>query len=364
MPTAIPALDTITLKLTPVISGFTKPVHLTHAGDGSGRLFVVEQAGRILVVKKSQVNPLPFLDIVSLVGSNGNEQGLLSVAFHPDYVNNGYFWVYYTDKQGDTVVARYQVSDNPDVADPTSATTVLNQSQPYVNHNGGQLVFGPDGYLYIGLGDGGAANDPRNNGQSLNTWLGKIIRIDVNNAQPYGVPADNPFVGHDQALFEIWSYGWRNPWRISFDRATGDMYIGDVGQNQYEEVDVELADTPGGQNYGWRIMEGAHCFESDSCDPAGQGLVMPVAEYDHSQGCSITGGYVYRGSQSPSLAGIYFYGDYCSGLIWGLRRQADGDWEQALLLQSGHTISSFGEDEAGELYLLNHNTGEVFQLGN
>jgi glucose/arabinose dehydrogenase len=360
----VPPLESLEIKLISVASGFTKPTFITHAGDGSGRLFIVEQAGRILMIKDGVVNPTPFLEIVSLVGSDANEQGLLSVAFHPNYRSNGYFFVNYTNKQGDTIIARYTVSANPDVADPNSAKILLTIDQPYANHNGGQVIFGPDGYLYIGMGDGGAANDPHNNAQNLGAWLGKILRIDVDSADPYGVPPDNPFIGHSEAQPEIWSYGWRNPWRFSFDRATNDMYIADVGQNQYEEVHVELAGTSGGQNYGWRLMEGFHCFEPADCDPASQGLVLPIAEYDHTQGCSITGGYVYRGQQYPALNGVYFYADYCSGNIWGLRREANGAWSQTQLLASGQTISSFGEDEAGEVYLTQHRTGEIFQIGN
>jgi glucose/arabinose dehydrogenase len=356
-----PPLDSIELKLIPVASGFNKPTYLTHAGDGTGRLFVVEQEGRILILKEGAINPTPFLDIISLVGSDANEQGLLSVAFHPHYTENGYFFVNYTDKQGDTVIARYQLSDNPDVADPDSATTLLTIDQPYANHNGGQVVFGPDGYLYIGMGDGGAANDPQNRGQNLGELLGKILRIGVDQGEPYGIPETNPFVNNSQARPEIWSYGWRNPWRFSFDRTSGDMYIADVGQNQYEEVHVERAGSPGGQNYGWRLMEGFHCFNPSQCDPATQGLVLPIAEFDHSLGCSITGGYVYRGSQFPALDGLYFYGDYCSGIIWGLRYEADGSWSQAELLRSDEAISSFGQDEAGEVYLVDHR-GDIFQL--
>ncbi len=361
---ALPPLESLTIKLVPLANGFTKPTFVTHAGDGSNRLFVVEQAGRILTTKNGAVNPTPFLDIVSIVGSDANEQGLLSVAFHPNYRSNGYFFVDYTNKQGDTVIARYTVSDNPEAANPNSAKILLTIDQPYDNHNGGQLVFGPDGYLYIGMGDGGAGGDPHNNGQTLSTLLGKILRVEVDNGDPYGIPRDNPFINTGGAQPEIWSYGWRNPWRFSFDRTSGDMYIADVGQSQYEEVHVELADTPGGQNYGWRLMEGFHCFDPADCDPASQGLMLPVAEYDHTQGCSITGGYVYRGQQYPALTGIYFYADYCSGNIWGLRREADGDWSQVQLLASGQTISSFGEDEAGEIYLTQHGSGEIFQLGN
>jgi glucose/arabinose dehydrogenase len=355
-------LESISLNLIPVADGFTKPTFVTHAGDGSGRLFVSEQVGRILIVQDGQVNPTLFLDIVSLVGSGASEQGLLSVAFHPDYGNNGFFFVDYTDKQGDTVIARYQVSDNPDVANPDSARTLLTIGQPYANHNGGQLAFGPDGYLYVGMGDGGSANDPENNAQSLDTLLGKILRLDVDQGDPYGVPQSNPFVNQNEARPEIWSYGWRNPWRFSFDGATGDMYIGDVGQNQYEEIDFEPAGAAGGLNYGWRLMEGLHCFNPSDCDPASLDVVLPIAEYDHSQGCSVTGGYVYRGARFPELTGIYFYGDFCSGLIWGLRPAADRGWSQAQLLQSDLSISSFGQDEGGELYVIDHRGG-VFQVG-
>ena len=361
-PPVIP-LQSLALQLIPFASGFDKPTFLTHVGDDSGRLFVVEQRGRILIVKAGQVESTPFLDITSLVGSDSLEQGLLSVAFHPDYANNGLFFVDYTNKQGNTVIARYLVSDNPDVADPASAKILLTIEQPYPNHNGGQLAFGLAGYLYVGMGDGGSANDPHNNGQSLNTLLGKILRLDVNQGDPYGVPASNPFVNRSEARPEIWSYGWRNPWRFSFDTATSDMYIADVGQNKYEEVDVALAGTPGGQNYGWRLLEGSHCFNPEQCDPASLGTMLPIAEYDHNQGCSVTGGYVYRGQRFPALTGVYFYGDWCSGLIWGLRREADGSWSQAELLQSGLKISSFGQDRAGEVYVVNQE-GDIFQIGN
>ncbi len=366
-PTATPVnslpLEALSISLRPIATGLSKPLHLTHAGDGSGRLFVVEQAGRVYVLKDGITVSTPFLDIVSIVGSDANEQGLLSVAFHPNYITNGFFFVYYTNIQGDAVIARYQVSADPNVADSNSAVILLTVGQPFANHNGGQLTFGLDGYLYVGLGDGGAANDPQNNGQSLSTLLGKIIRLDVDNAEPYGVPETNPLVASDTARPEIWSYGWRNPWRFSFDRATGDMYIADVGQNQYEEVHVEFSGAPSGRNYGWRLMEGFHCFNQSNCEPASLGLELPVAEYDHNQGCSITGGYVYRGGQYPALDGTYFYGDYCSGTIWGLRQETDGSWSEAQLLQTNHTISSFGEDEAGEIYLVDHR-GNVLQITN
>lgn len=357
-----PPLESLAIELLPIASGFTKPVYLTHAGDSTGRLFVVEQAGRILSLKDGAISSTPFLDIVSIVGSSANEQGLLSLAFHPNYMNNGFFFVNYTDKQGDTVIARYQVStDNPEVADVNSAKVLLTIDQPYANHNGGQVDFGPDGYLYIGMGDGGAANDPENRGQSLNTLLGKILRIDVDTGDPYGIPETNPFVNQSEASPEIWSYGWRNPWRFAFDRATADLYVADVGQNQYEEIHVELAGAEGGRNYGWRLMEGQHCFRPAECDSASQGLVLPVAEYDHGLGCSVTGGYVYRGKQFPSLEGVYFYGDYCTGIIWGLRHEGNEQWSQVELLRSEETISSFGQDEMGELYLVDHR-GDILQV--
>jgi len=358
--TAPPPLEQLNLTLKPVASGFAKPLYLTHAHDQ--RLFVVQQAGQIMIIEGGVTRPTPFLDIKTRVGSNGNEQGLLSVAFHPNYQKNGLFYVNYTNLEGSTTIARYHVSADPNVADEISEQILLTIPQPYSNHNGGHILFGPDGYLYIGMGDGGAANDPHNNGQSLNTLLGKILRLDVDTGSPYGVPQDNPFITTAAARPEIWSFGWRNPWRMAFDAATGDLYVADVGQNQYEEVDVELAGSGGGQNYGWRLMEASHCFNPTSCDPATLKVVMPIAEYPHSQGCSVTGGYVYHGTQFPQLNGVYIYGDYCTGTLWGLRHEADGSWSQAELLASGKIISSFGLDAAGELYLIDHRNGEVWQV--
>lgn len=365
-PTPLPqtlGLNQLNVQLLPVAGGLNEPVYLTHAGDGSGRLFVVEQPGRILVVQNGRVNPEPFLDITPLVGSGGSEQGLLSVGFHPDFAQNGYLFVNYTDLNGDTVIARYTVSGQPDVADPNSAKILLTIDQPYGNHNGGHVLFGPDGYLYVGMGDGGSGGDPENRAQNLESLLGKILRLDVDNADPYGAPPTNPFVNTANARPEIWSYGWRNPWRMAFDPLTNDLYIADVGQNKYEEVDVEPAGSPGGLNYGWRLMEGLHCYEPAQCQPAQLNVVLPVAEYSHNKGCSITGGYVYRGSAYPALAGVYFYGDFCSGTVWGLRAEADGRWSQAELLSSGAAISSFGQDEAGEVYLVDLK-GNIYQLIN
>ncbi len=326
----------------PVASGFLRPVDIQNAGDGSGRLFIVEQAGRILVYQNGRVSPTPFLNIIDEVGSSGNEQGLLGLAFHPQYMQNGFFYVNYTDRNGNTVIARFQVSSDPNVADPASETALLHVEQPYENHNGGVLAFGPDGYLYAGLGDGGSGGDPQGNGQNTGVLLGKILRLDANSGDPYAVPADNPFGN------EVWAYGLRNPWRFSFDRATGEFWIGDVGQGAWEEIDYLPAGSPGGANFGWNYMEGNHEYEGS----VPQGLTPPVAEYSHSEGgCSVTGGYVYRGAELPEWQGIYLYGDYCSGIIWGLIRSGGGWQSQVLFSQTGMNISSFGVDEAGELYI-------------
>jgi glucose/arabinose dehydrogenase len=369
-PTATPVPPTATssppefpvssISLGLVAEGFTRPLYLTHAFDE--RLFVVEQAGRILIVAGGQVLAEPFLDISDRVGSEASEQGLLSLAFHPDYTSNGRFFVNYTNKQGNTIVARYQVqTGNLSLADRDSEIILLTIGQPYWNHNGGQLQFGPDGYLYIGMGDGGSAGDPQGNGQNSGTLLGSLLRLDVDGAEPYAIPADNPFVGQESGALEVWAIGLRNPWRFSFDRLTGDLYVADVGQNLWEEINFTPAGSPGGQNYGWSIMEASHCYARENCDSSG--LVLPVAEYNHQGGnCSVTGGYVYRGQQFESLRGNYFFADFCMGNIWGLFRQADGTWRQTVVMAtSGHVISSFGEDAAGELYVVDH-AGAIYQL--
>lgn len=331
-----------------IVSDLQRPVDLQ--ADGSGRLFVIEKVGRIRVIENGQLLSEPFLDISDRVGSRGNEQGLLGLVFHPEYAQNGQFFVNYTDRNGDTVIARYQVSDDAYRADPDSEARLLGVDQPYPNHNGGVLAFGPDGYLYVGLGDGGSAGDPQGNAQSLDTLLGKILRLDVDSGEPYAIPGDNPFGT------EIWAYGLRNPWRMSFDQATGDLYIGDVGQGQWEEIDFHPAGAPGGANFGWDHREGTHDFEGGG--PAG--MIDPVAEYSHAGGhCSVTGGYVYRGSM-PEWNGIYLYGDYCSGSIWGLLRSGD-TWQSQQLFEAGVTITSFGQDSAGEVYLVSDN-GRVYQL--
>jgi glucose/arabinose dehydrogenase len=308
------------------------------------------------------VQPAPFLDITDRVGSNRSEQGLLSLAFPPDHAVSGFFYVNYTDRRGDTVIARYRLSGgDPNQADAGGEQRVLQLDQPAANHNGGQLQFGPDGYLYIGTGDGGQGGDPWGNAQNPNVLLGKMLRIDVAGTDTYAVPGDNPFVSRPEARPEIWAIGLRNPWRFSFDRASGALYIADVGQNLFEEIHVQPATSPGGENYGWDTMEATQCFEPlTGCDAGG--LELPVAEYDHSQGCSITGGYVYRGARYPELAGVYVFGDFCSGKIWGLRQEESGEWNLALLLDTEIAISSFGEDAAGETYVIGHRDGTIHRL--
>ena len=345
------------VALRQVAGGFESPVYLTHAGDRSGRLFVVEQAGRIRVLRDGRLLPRPFLDIRSRVTSGG-EMGLLSVAFHPRYAENGRFYLNYTTGDGDrlrSVIAEYRVSQDADVA-ATAERVLLEVSQPFRNHNGGLNLFGPDGMLYIGLGDGGSARDPMNNGQRLDTLLGKILRIDVDGGPPYRVPSDNPFVGRANARGEIWAYGLRNPWRFSFDRNGGRLFVADVGQNQLEEVDI----VERGKNYGWRIMEGNIChIPASGCDRSG--LELPIAVYDRSGGCSISGGHVYRGTRIAGLAGRYLFGDYCSGQIWALTDAGEGRWTMGPLLSSELRITSFGEDAAGEIYVLDQG-GTVYLL--
>ena len=352
------------LALREVITGLDQPVHVTHAGDGSGRLFLVEKPGRIKIAQNGTPLERPFLNITSRVKSSGNEQGLLSVAFPPDYSNQGHFYVNYTRKSdGATVIARYELTENANVANPDSEEVILTIAQPYGNHNGGQIAFGPDAYLYIGMGDGGSGGDPEDRAQAPGDLLGKLLRIDVEaSATPYAIPPTNPYTQTTSYRPEIWALGLRNPWRFSFDRSTGDLYTADVGQLLYEEVNVQPAASPGGENYGWDIMEGLHCYEpSEGCDQSG--LTLPVVEYTHEQGnCSVTGGFVYRGPGSPRMQGIYFYGDYCTGFIWGLRQNGE-TWENQLLADTALTrLTSFGEDEAGNLYATDLNTGSVYRL--
>lgn len=351
------------LSFVPVAGGLSQPLFVTHAGDGSGRLFVLERVGRIRVIAGGNLLSTPFLDLTSIVRSTGSEEGILGLAFHPNYEANGLFFVTYNNASGDLVLARYSISSDPNVADPASATMVLTIPHPTnANHNGGMIAFGGDGYLYWSTGDGGGAGDVPNNAQNTNVLLGKILRLDVNSGSPYVVPPDNPFVGVSGARGEIWDFGLRNPWRFSFDRSTGDLYIGDVGQGSREEIDHEPASSSGGFNYGWRVMEGSLCFNPASgCDTSGK--VLPVTEYDNnSSTCAVTGGYVYRGPLSPPMTGIYFYGDFCSGEIWGLLRQPSGIWVSDLIVDTSFMISSFGEDEAGELYLTDYATGSIQRI--
>jgi hypothetical protein len=343
------------LALVTVATGLAFPVFLTSPPGEAGRLFVVEKRGTIRIIEGGAVRSTPFLDLSGRV-SGGSEQGLLGLAFHPEYPSNGRFVVNYTNQDGDTRVAVFRVSADPNRADAASEQVILAVEQPFSNHNGGMVAFGPrDGHLYVGMGDGGSAGDPQGNGQRRSTLLGKLLRVAVSGAGVVSVPADNPFVGQAGARPEIWSLGLRNPWRFSFDRLTGDLYIADVGQNQREEVNVAIAASQFGKatNFGWSIMEGSRCYSpASNCDQTG--LTLPVIDYDHGQGCSVTGGYVYRGSALAAFRGTYFYSDYCQGWVRSFRLQGGGaaelrDWPE---LAPGGQITSYGEDSAGELYLL------------
>ncbi len=354
-----PAASAANFELSSFAPGLSQPVAITHAGDGSGRVFIVEQSGAIKVHDGSGVLAADFLDVSAKI-STGDERGLLSVAFHPDYETNGYFFIYYTRTDGDITIERYSVSaGDPDVADPLSDELILVIDHPVSNHNGGQLQFGPDGLLYLGTGDGGGGGDPNNNAQNINVLLGKMLRLDVNGALPYTIPPANPLVGQP-GRDEIWAVGMRNPWRFSFDRLTGDMFIADVGQGSVEEIDFQPAASTSLVNYGWRVMEGSACFNPNpGCNPAG--LTLPIIEYGHTGGnCSVTGGYRYRGA-SPSLAGQYFYADYCSGNIW-TATVSGSTWTPAPPLDTSHFISSFGEDEAGNLYIADQVGGGVYRI--
>jgi glucose/arabinose dehydrogenase len=331
------------------------------AHDGSGRFFVLEQAGRIRIILSGTVTATPFLDIRGKVASGG-ELGLLGLAFHPNYGSNRKFYVNYTRPSGskwETVIAEYVASSaNPDQADASSERILLTVAQPFANHNGGQLAFAPDGFLYIGLGDGGGAGDPLGNGQNVQTLLGKMLRIDVNNSsggRQYAIPADNPFAGGGGAP-EVFAYGFRNPWRFSFDSATGTLFAGDVGQDSFEEVDIVQK----GGNYGWNVMEGTHCFKPPSgCSTTG--LTPPIHDYGHDQGETVIGGFVYRGSAIPNLVNTYVFGDFINGRIWGLRQNSSGAWERTQLAATGKAISSFGRDDSGELYVVDY-AGAVWKV--
>jgi glucose/arabinose dehydrogenase len=353
----------LTVGLRTVVDGLAAPLGVTSAADGSGRIFVVQQGGKIRIVRDGTLVASPFLDISARITSGG-ERGLLGLAFHPGYPTDPRLFVDYTDAKGDTQVSSFIATPSrPDVVDPTSEVKILHVAQPYANHNGGAVVFGPDGFLYISTGDGGGGGDPHGNGQSLGTLLGKILRIDVDRTAgdlTYAIPPDNPFVGKAGARAEIYLYGLRNPWRISFDRATRDLWIGDVGQNAWEEVDVARAGTSG-ENYGWNTMEGNHCFNpSSGCVTTG--LTLPVAEYSHSAGCTVIGGNVYRGSTQPVLGGGYLFGDYCSGTIWAIDPSRDGLRAATVVFKGRASLSSFGEDEAGELYATDIGGGRLLRV--
>jgi glucose/arabinose dehydrogenase len=348
------------VQLTTFVTGYSAPSGLYHCGDE--RLFVLEKdAGDIEILMTSGQYVGTFLDLTGLI-STGGERGLLGLAFHPNYGDNGYFYVNYTNTAGHTVIARYQVSSNPNVADPASAQILLTINQPYSNHNGGHLAFGPDGYLYIGMGDGGSAGDPQNFAQNPLSLLGKMLRIDVNQANGYGIPPTNPYAGQNDTLPEIWAIGLRNPWKFSFDRQTGDMFIGDVGQNVWEEINFQSAASNGGENYGWRCYEADAAYNTSGCQNS-SAYVYPVAAFNHSSPynfCSITGGVVYRGSDFPALQGIYFFSDYCDGDIYALT--FDGNqWNDTELFGSNAGVVAFGEDAQGEVYVVN-NGGTIFRL--
>ena len=350
-----------------VARNLSQPVFITHSGDESGRLYIVEKGGRIKILQNGTVRSTPFLNISAKV-SNGSEQGLLGLAFHPDYAANRKFYVNYTNTSGDTVIAEYFRSlSNPNVADPTGHI-LLTIDQPYSNHNGGMLAFGPDRYLYIGMGDGGDSGDPGNRAQRLTFLLGKILRIDVDNeagGKQYAIPPGNPFAGPTAGLDEIWSFGLRNPWRFSFDSRTGDMWIGDVGQNRYEEINRSPAengvDAGKGLNYGWRVLEGKACFNpSSGCSTSGK--TPPMAVYSHSSGCSVTGGYVYRGLAYRGLVGGYLFGDFCSGRIWSLRAHGPASQSPVLMADTNLSISSFGEGPDGTIYVTDLGSGDVWAI--
>ena len=361
------------LKAEEITTGLAYPVRVTHAGDGSGRLFVVEQPGRIRIIRDGVLNETPFLDIAQRVNCCAGERGLFGLAFSPSYSESQHFYVSYTDSQGATTISRFAATADPDRADETSEEILLTIDQPHENHNGGHLAFGPqDGYLYIGSGDGGLPRDPENRGQSTDTLLGKLLRIDVESDEtPYAIPADNPFMRNDSYRPEIWAMGLRNPWGFAFDAQSGDLYLPDTGNSKREEVNYQPAGSRGGQNYGWPIMEGNICFEHNFLTCNAENLTLPVAEYDHTRGCAIVGGAVYRGGEYPALEGSFIVADFCTGRIWGIERYDGGwihekrnRWRSTLLAQASKPISSVGADEEGNVYLTGHaqREGSVYLL--
>ncbi|MDX1939983.1 MAG: PQQ-dependent sugar dehydrogenase [Saprospiraceae bacterium] len=354
------------LQLIEFANGLSQPVDIANAGDK--RLFVVEKRGVIRIIDENgQVQSTPFLDIDSLVRSGESERGLLGLAFHPKYAENGYFYVNYTNNSGHTQIVRFRVKqNNPNEADPNAKLSLLTINQPFSNHNGGDLAFGPDGYLYIGMGDGGSGGDPDNYAQTRSSLLGKMLRINVDKGNPYEVPADNPFVDVQGTRPEIWALGLRNPWRFSFDRVTGDLWIGDVGQGNWEEISIQPAESEGGENYGWRCYEGDANYNTNGCGPKND-YTFPVYDYvsddANGSGCSITGGYVYRGNQFPGLQGLYIYTDYCSGRFWSLKSDGQGAWINSELLNTANNeFVTFGEDADGELYVAGISSGRIYQI--
>ena len=357
------APDSSKVQLTKIAGGFNRPLYVTQADDGSKRLFVVEQSGKIWVLKDGVRNRQPFLDFSSRISPSAltnehTEQGLLGLVFHPNFRANGLFFVNYTDLEGHTAIVRYRVSpEDADLADLASEQYIFQLEQPHFFHNGGHLAFGPDGYLYIAVGDGGMWGERPTVAQNLKYVFGSILRIDVNGAAPYEIPADNPFVGHERAKGEIWSYGLRNPWRFSFDRKTGDMYLGDVGHADWEEVDFQSADSKGGENYGWSLREGTHDYFGGDVP----NHVPPFFEYAHKFGCAVVGGYVYRGEAIPDLEAVYLFGDWCTGRIWASWRDSELTWHTEEFLDTQLRISSFGEDVTGELYVLDY-IGTLYRI--
>lgn len=354
------AAPPVAVHLERIAAGLDRPLFVTTAGDGSGRIFIVEQGGKILIHRDGRVLGRPFIDLGGELDTSRGERGLLGLAFADDYEQSGLLFVAYTAERQVRVGRMRRSLADPEVADPDSLEVVLAMADPAGNHNGGMLAIGPDGHLWIGTGDGGSAGDPWNNAQSLDSLLGKILRIDVRE-DPYRIPPDNPFAGRSGARPEIWAYGLRNPWRFSVDRATGDLWIGDVGQNAWEEIDFEPRVAGGGRNYGWRRLEGSRCYRPRSGCSA-EDTVLPVYEYGHGKGCSVTGGYVYRGRALTGLVGWYLFGDYCRGTIWALRQVAAGGVEVAVLAESGLAISSFGELAGGELAVCDHRGGAVWRI--
>lgn len=360
--TPIKTLKTPAVGAKQVASGLQSPTGIVSTGNTSDkRLFVIERSGVIRIITPGEDSaPQTFLDIQNKAQAGG-EMGLLGLAFHPDYQQNGYFFVNYTDKNQNTTIARYKVSADKNTADPDSEKILFTLKQPYANHNGGDLVFGPDGYLYAALGDGGSAGDPENRAQDKTSFFGKILRIDINKGDPYDIPVTNPFIDEAGAKKEIWAYGLRNPWRISFDRSTGDLYIADVGQGNLEEVNFQKADSKGGENYGWRCYEGNQPYQPEGCQDKSS-YIAPITEYNHDENrCSVTGGYVYRGKENPALIGKYFYGDYCNGQLFYAVQKGD-KWIQTLAAKTDYSISTFGQDSSGELYFADFKTGTLYKL--